>query len=183
MKPIKAERRTPSTKEPTMKKLIWVAALAAVLVAPAGRAAAPAGGFDAVLQPYEGVRRALVDDDLFAARAPAGALAEAALSLRETLTPEGAGVPPEKLADVEALLPQIEKVAARLAATAGIEEARDAFYELSKVLVRWRQAAGEGPAVVYCAMKKRSWLQPAGESVGNPYYGQSMPSCGQIKSK
>lgn len=166
-----------------MKKLIGIAALATVLVVPTASAAATAVNFGTVLQPYEAARRALVGDDLFAAHEPARAIVEVAAALRGTLTPEGAGVPPEKLADVEALQPQIEKAAARLTASADIEEARDAFYELSKALVRWRQAAGEGPAVVYCAMKKRSWLQPAGESVGNPYYGQSMPSCGEIKSK
>jgi hypothetical protein len=44
-------------------------------------------------------------------------------------------------------------------------------------------AAGEGPAVLYCSMKKRSWLQPDGETTGNPYYGREMPSCGEVISR
>ena len=64
--------------------------------------------------------------------------------------------------------------------------ARDAFYALSKPLVRWRaavvasgRAEDELPVVVYCSMAKRSWLQPAG-TIGNPYHGQALAECGEI---
>jgi hypothetical protein len=32
-------------------------------------------------------------------------------------------------------------------------------------------------------MHKKSWLQPAGDEIGNPYAGQSMPKCGEVVSK
>jgi hypothetical protein len=62
-----------------------------------------------------------------------------------------------------------------------LDAARDGLYALSKPLVRWRQGVADGgrPAVAYCPMHKRSWLQPDGE-IGNPYGG--MPRCGSIVS-
>jgi hypothetical protein len=68
-----------------------------------------------------------------------------------------------------------------IAAATSLEAARDGLYELSKPMVRWREGVAESgrPAVAYCPMHKRSWLQP-GEEIGNPYGG--MPRCGSIVS-
>lgn len=165
---------------------ITLTVLAALGLAAAGGPALAAGsgdGYRAVLEPYEAVRQALVADDLEAARQGAESLQGAVGHLRHHLTPADAGVPAEELDVVEALLPEIEQAADDLAGAGDIEAARDAFYALSKPLVRWRQAAGVGPAVLYCSMKKRSWLQPDGETTGNPYYGQEMASCGEVVSR
>lgn len=158
-------------------------ALALALVAGPALAADSGDGYRAVLEPYEAVRQALVADDLAVARQGAESLQDQVRHLRHHLTPAAAGVPAEGLDAVEALLPEIEQAAGELTGAGDLEAARDAFYALSKPLVRWRQAAGEGPAVLYCSMKKRSWLQPDGETPGNPYYGQEMPSCGEVVSK
>jgi hypothetical protein len=146
-------------------------------------AAASTDGFASILQPYEAVRQALVADDLAAARAPTAELAEALGRLRHQATAPTAGVPAEKLEEVRAFLPEMASATAELAAANDLAAAREAFYALSKPLVRWRQAAGEGPAVVYCPMKERSWLQPAGEAIGNPFNGQKMASCGQVVAR
>ena len=167
----------------TMRKLTILSILVAlVAVAPAGAERAQAG-FAHLLGPYEAVRQALVADDLSAAHAPAATLGKAAAHLRSNLTAESAGVATDKLAEVEGLLPGIERAAGTLAAAADLQVARDAFYDLSKLLVQWRQAAGDGPVVLYCPMKKRSWLQPSAQPVGNPYLGKAMASCGQVVSK
>jgi hypothetical protein len=165
-----------------MKKLMILGGLATMLVAAAAPAAAAPAGFGGLLEDYEAVRQALVADDLAAMRTPAGELAAAIGHLGHHLTAEAAGVPGGKLEEVRALLPEIEGAAGRLAAAGDLAAARDAFYALSKPLVRWRRAAGAGPAVVYCSMKKRSWLQPTAEAIGNPYYGQEMATCGEVVS-
>ena len=38
------------------------------------------------------------------------------------------------------------------------------------------------PAVAFCSMTQKVWLQPSGE-IGNPYYGQSMARCGEFVSQ
>ena len=159
-----------------------VMAFTLALLAPTLLVAAPGPAFESVLQPYESVRAALVADDFAASREPARALEEAIGALGD-LTAETAGVPVGKLDEVRALLPELRGAAGELPAAGDLQETRDAFYALSKPLVRWRQAAGDGPAVVYCSMKKRSWLQPGDADVGNPYYGQQMARCGDVVSK
>ena len=92
-------------------------------------------------------------------------------------------MPAAKAADTKALLPQAAATAARMATAKDLGDARAAFADLSRPLVRWREmASGPRPAVVYCSMLKKACLQPAGE-LGNPYYGQEMPSCGEVVSK
>jgi hypothetical protein len=166
-----------------MRRTTILAALTAAILTLPARATSTSEGFQNVLEPYEAVRRALVHDDLAVAKAPAEALESAIQRIRENPTASAAGVPSEKLGEIEALLPELEEAAGELANATELQPARDAFYALSKALVRWRQAAGEGPAVVYCAMKKRSWLQSDENEIGNPYYGQDMPSCGEVVSK
>lgn len=157
--------------------LVALISFAPPTVAEAGDGGA-GGAFRALLEPYEGARVALVADRLEVARQHGGELRRVLDGIAGELTAERAGVSAEELADVRASLPELEAAAGELAAATDLETARDAFYALTKPLVRWRQAAGEGPEVAYCPMKKRSWLQPGGE-IGNPYYGRSMADCGE----
>jgi len=41
------------------------------------------------------------------------------------------------------------------------------------------RAAGR-PSVAYCSMEKKSWLQPAGTPISNPYLDGGMRTCGQF---
>lgn len=140
-------------------------ALALLLTAgPAFSAPAPTG-FDAVLGHYEAVRKALLADTVTGIPGHAAEIAKLAK-----------GAPAD-------LAPLIAGAAQKLSAAKDLKTARDAFYELSKPMVRWREAAGSKENVVaYCSMSKRSWLQPKGE-IGNPYYGKSMATCGEVVSK
>lgn len=139
--------------------------LALLLMAGPVLSAPAASGFDAVLGHYEAVRKALLADTVAGIPAHAQAIGKLAKS-----APAG-------------LAPQIAEAASRLAAARDLTAARNAFYELSKPMVRWHEAAGaKGHVVAYCSMSKRSWLQPRGE-IGNPYYGKSMARCGEVVSR
>ncbi|MCB1055885.1 MAG: DUF3347 domain-containing protein [Acidobacteria bacterium] len=156
--------------------------LASVLLVTAltASAASAADGLDALMPHYETIRVQLVQDSTDGIAESGKTLREALETLRADLSAETAGVPAEKLAEVEGLLPEAIEAAKKLEKAEGIEAIRGAFYELTKPLVRWRQAAGGGPVVAYCPMKKQSWLQPEGDSIGNPYFGQMMAGCGEI---
>ena|SRR5437899_4887045 len=62
-----------------------------------------------------------------------------------------------------------------------IASARRVFAALSDEVIKFR-AAGccERPAVAYCSMEKKSWLQPAGKAIANPYLDGGMRTCGQF---
>lgn len=150
-----------------MKRFLFISALVVfALSIPAGASTSPV--FDELMSPYEKIRFALSEDSL-------EGVAEEAVAIRET-----ANASDPEAAEAGELLPEIAGFAADLAGSAELADAREAFYELSKVLVRYRsKVEGERPAVVYCAMAKKSWLQPAG-AIGNPYYGPSMQVCGEV---
>ncbi len=169
-------------KKHTLRRISTSCLAAAVLgLVIAGSAPAAAGdSWTTVAIRYETIRRALVDDSLAGVPDAAAALRREIESLRGDLTAARAGVAAESLAEVKELLPEAEAAARDLAAAQDLAAARDAFYTLTKPLVKWRQARGSGPAVAYCAMEKRSWLQPAGEEMGNPYLGHEMSTCGEI---
>ena len=121
-----------------------------------------------LIEPYEGIRQALLHDTF-------DGVAEKAVKIRD--------VAKEHAGD-DALLAKISDAAGQLAEASGLDDAREAFYEISKLMVQYRSKAGADdlPVVVYCSMAKKSWLQPEGE-IGNPYYGQSMARCGEVVEK
>ena len=128
---------------------------------------------------YESARLELTKDTRGGIPAAARAIGEVLADLEEEWSPEAAGIRPESENEIRELVAPMQEAASNLADAATLEGARAAFYELSKSLVRWRQAlVGEKPAVAFCSMKKRSWLQPRGE-LTNPYYGKEMLSCGE----
>jgi hypothetical protein len=68
-----------------------------------------------------------------------------------------------------------------LAKATDIASARKVFAALSDEVIKFR-AAGccERPVVAYCAMEKKSWLQPSATPISNPYLDGGMRTCGQI---
>ena len=77
---------------------------------------------------------------------------------------------------------KIAELAANLEKAADIKAARTAFAALSDEVIKYRKdrCCGDKPAVVYCSMEKKSWLQPGGE-IGNPYVDAAMRKCGEVK--
>lgn len=135
--------------------------------------------FDEILRHYETVRQALSADTLPRVSHHGQAIARIIESLATDWSVERAGVAPDRADEVRSLLPELVTAAETLAGAETLDEVRDAFYALSKPMVRFRKATtGERPLVAYCPMARRSWLQPEGE-LENPYYGQSMLRCGE----
>ncbi len=129
---------------------------------------------------YEAIRLSLLNDSTDGVSENARTMEERARALSANFRAQDAGVPEEKAAVCEALLPELVAAANRLSAAADIDEAREALFELSKPMGRYRKMAGiEGSQVVFCPMAKKAWIQPEGE-IGNPYLGQEMPTCGEV---
>lgn len=138
--------------------------------------------FEEVVHSYEAARVALINDTTEGVAERAAEIVEAIDGLTAEFSARKAGIDMAQSDEVRSLLPLLREAAVSLADASGLDAARDAFYDLSKPLVRWRKAAVvEVPAVAYCPMAKRSWLQPEGD-LGNPYYGQSMLTCGDVVS-
>jgi hypothetical protein len=138
--------------------------------------------FDIVLQHYEPIRQSLIADSLDGVAEHGRAIVKELLALQADFSQHRAGASHEAAMVVKEKLPGMITAAQALAEADTLEGARDAFYQLSVPMVRWQEGVAEGnrPAVAYCPMYKRSWLQP-GEEIGNPYGG--MPRCGTIVSK
>lgn len=158
--------------------------LALLLVGTAARAEHRPEAWLDIISHYESMRVALVDDSTEGLAEHAAAVGAEADKLALEFDAVRAGVPAERAADCQALMPKIAAAAASVAKASDIAAAREAFHQLSEPLVEYRDmvAASDRPVVVYCAMAKKSWLQPLGD-IGNPYYGKSMEKCGQVISK
>ena len=107
------------------------------------------------------VRQSLLKEDLAAAQKHAAALAIAAKTAKNATVTE---------------------FAQSVAKSRDLPSARRSFAALSDEMIKVRNATkGARPAVYFCPMVKKSWLQPKGQ-VGNPY-DKAMEVCGEIKSE
>ena len=106
---------------------------------------------------YETLRQALLKNSVADVQKSAKTLASAARSEKQEL---------------------IAVQAETLAEATQIASARKVFAALSDGVIKFR-AAGR-PSVAYCSMEKKSWLQPAGTPISNPYLDGSMRMCGQF---
>lgn len=70
-----------------------------------------------------------------------------------------------------------------VATSTDLAKAKASFAKLSDEMIKVQKASAKGqrPAVYYCSMVKKSWLQEKGK-VGNPY-DASMQMCGELKSE
>jgi Protein of unknown function (DUF3347) len=101
------------------------------------------------------------------------------------------GVPEEANAIAKAvqgdsmkMLPEtVATEAEALSKTSDLKSARATFKPLSDSLIKYLadHHAKSAYVEVYCPMAKASWLQ-ADRNVNNPYLGQEMPTCGEIKN-
>ena len=167
-----------------IRNVVMLGLAAMVLTAIAPVATADEGSaFETLNENYEAIRVALLHDHTKDVAKNARAIEDGATKLQHHFSASHAGVSEDGAAACQALLPEISKTAGRLAQASDIEAAREAFSELTKPMVRYREmVSGDRPVVVYCPMAKKAWLQPEGE-IGNPYYGQSMARCGDVVSK
>lgn len=112
-------------------------------------------GYKAMAEHYEAIRQALLNDNTRGVAAHAESISQAAATLRENF-------------DVATASIQTDRGAALLATTATLQEARDAFGELSTTMVKYRQMLTKPESVVaYCSMAEKAWIQPKGEIVSD----------------
>ena len=63
-----------------------------------------------------------------------------------------------------------------------LDALRSAFKSVSRAMAAYAEKTGLGLGLYYCPMKDAYWLQ-RGDEIRNPYYGKSMPGCGQKADK
>ena len=154
------------------KNLTSILFLFALLTMAAIATASSSSTFDEIMQPYEWIRLRLLNDST-------EGIVEHAESLRKTASAAAEASAADE--EVRPLLKKISGFAKELAAAEDIEASRQAFYEISKMLVQFRSklSGDDLPSVMYCPMARRSWLQ-LDDEIGNPYHGQSMAACGNV---
>lgn len=113
---------------------------------------------------YLAIHNNLAGDSAKDVAASAGALAGAARDLAEQ------GTHSEELR-------AIADAADRMKGTE-LEVLRSTFKSVSRAIADYAEKAGLGLELYYCPMKDAYWLQ-RGEETRNPYYGESMLTCGQ----
>ena len=167
----------------TIPLIVLLLAAALPATAHEGHGEDAANAFASVLHHYEALWRRLADDSIDGLADHAEGMRDAADRITAEFSLERAGLAdgadPEETA---AFFSGIAKTALYLASATDLETAREAFYEISKSLVRLNeQRDGERLKVVYCSMAKKSWLQRH-EKIANPYHGKMMSGCGEIVS-
>ena len=116
---------------------------------------------DQIFVSYEKARQALINGSLPNVQKAAKAVGAAARRADQL-----------KLAELAMTLEKAED----------LESARVAFGVMSDEAIKYlreTRSRGDKPVVAYCAMEKKSGLQPGGD-IGNPYVDASMRKCGEI---
>ena len=159
--------------------------LSAVLAAPVGaHGDAEAGGtvFAQIMSHYEAIHESLAGDTTKGVAEHAREIQKIAQGTASSFSADAAGVAAGSSKECLSLLPEVERSAKNLASATTLDEAREAFAELSRPLIRYRaMVSDERPNVVFCSMAKKPWLQDSDE-ITNPYYGSKMLRCGDIVS-
>ena len=164
-----------------MRKLVILCSLA-ISLAWGTSFATPSATFESISGHYEAVRQALLYDNVEGVAGHAGKIEKLAAVAIDAESGDAA-VCSDPAGTCDEFMPEIQQAASRLQSAESLEDSREAFGELSRALVKYRQEIdGPKPVVAYCSMAQKVWLQPKGE-IGNPYYGQSMATCGEIVSE
>jgi membrane fusion protein, copper/silver efflux system len=161
-----------------MKRHLVVLDLAMLMGLALASACAPTAGTPksgsampvSIVDPYLKIHDALADDRVDGVRAAAGDMATAATAL---------GAPAMKVYTAALSLS-----GAASAPEPDIVDVRARYGALSEALVTYMKGenltAPEGVRTAYCPMAEKPWLQK-GDTIANPYYGKSMPTCGDFR--
>ena len=125
-------------------------------------AALPAMASTTLFSKYEAVRQGLLKSSLKDVQSSAAQLAAEASKAKNTA---------------------VATQAKAVATSTDLAKAKASFAKLSDEMIKVQKSSAKGqrPAVYYCSMVKKSWLQEKGK-VGNPY-DASMQMCGELKSE
>jgi hypothetical protein len=174
MKNITEPRNHESTKKNMFRGLIVGATICAAACAPAPQTSnTPAAGTPmprTIVDPYLKIQSALADDSTEGIHSNAGTIVTAATAL---------GSPAMKI-DTAA----IALAAASEAAPPDINDVRDKFGTLSDAIDTYmtgeKLTPPDGVKIAVCPMVHKPWMQE-GDQIQNPYYGKSMPTCGNFR--
>lgn len=124
---------------------------------------------DMILQNYYEIQSALAQDTTSGIPAAAGSIDQTARSIDSSDS------------ELRGLVREIQTAAQKIQGQ-DLETARTTFFDLSRPLLVYlnkyhsdKQAAHR----FYCPMAKKGWIQSEKE-IENPYYGNSMLTCGQL---
>ncbi len=135
-------------------RLKWFAVLALI--------ATPVFANPTLFAKYETVRQGLLKNSLKDVQTSAKTLADAATAEKNET---------------------IANAADAVAKSADLDKARAAFSSLSEEMIKLRaDAKGDRPAIAYCPMVRKSWLQSKDDKIGNPYE-PAMKECGMFKKE
>jgi protein SCO1 len=132
---------------------------------PAVKPAVPQVSTAAILEAYVKIQQALNSDRL-------AGIADAAEKIASEAAKIGAAAAPVRTA------------ASAMQRASDLATARTTMGTLSDAilgLARTTDATLDGVKVAYCPMVRKYWLQK-GETIQNPYYGQSMSDCGRFEA-
>ena len=132
-------------------------------------ASPPSALHEQLLEHYYAIQKSLAADSIAGIPAAAAQIAK----LSRSATAKDSPAKPE--------LTPLANAAAGLEST-DLKSARDGFGELSDRLIAFmkaKKAKSDPPYQFYCPMVKKYWLQ-ADQQTRNPYYGSSMPKCGEL---
>lgn len=122
-----------------------------------------------LLHSYYGIKDALVADNAKLASEKAEAFLRIANGIDYKVISEG---------NINAFV----KDATLISESKDIKKQRDRFENLSKnmiALAKAKNLSSQPVHVIYCPMKKASWLSDS-KTIKNPYYGSSMLTCGKV---
>ena len=146
-----------------MTRTVRTAALA-LLVLMLAIPAAASEEMKAIVNSYLEIHALLASDKVDGLKAPAQAIATQATAMG---------------ANGAAIL----KAAKAIESAGDLKAARAAFTPLSDAVIAGAKAEGwkdlDDVKPAFCPMVKATWLQK-GDKIRNPYYGASMPDCGQF---
>jgi hypothetical protein len=130
----------------------------------------------ALVARYFGIKDALVSGNV------SGAVSNAAGFVKAIGQFDPGGLSAAKQKSVQPMLAKLSNDADAISAAKDIERQRELFASLSEVMINLAKEikfAGTVLYVDYCPMKKSFWLS-AEKPIKNPYYGNSMITCGKI---
>ena len=133
---------------------------------------------DKITQAYLGLKNALVASDAATAKAKAAAL------LTVLSAPVDKSLKPDQQKLLATNLEKLKFDSRHISESPSIDHQREHFESLSKNMYTVLNGLKANSTVLYeqyCPMKKAYWLSEK-STIENPYYGKTMPDCGEVKA-
>ncbi|OKS86168.1 DUF3347 domain-containing protein [Mucilaginibacter polytrichastri] len=159
-------------------KTLKTLSIALVFAFAATQANAQSTSVDKIAQAYLGLKNALVASDATVAKA------KAAVLLTALSAPADKSLKPAQQKLLSANLEKLKFDSRHISESVAIDHQREHFESLSKNMYTVLSGLKANSTVLYeqyCPMKKAYWLSE-NKTIQNPYYGKTMPDCGEVKA-